>query len=270
MPSNQLRIELMDVRSLKRKRSSDDDITETTDQKKSESFLVNIKDLPKEQVLLSLFNNVYKKSVASNRTFRTLADLYYFNSDTRIPIGAYEPPTKHEAADILNKNPRVDYVGAVMFKIDFSTDEINTMEYDNIHQTGTPQIKSAYDCINELRTTLELERKKRTEEKAKEKQANEQISKILEHKNCRISTLPFLGITVYFKPEVSYEKSLEHARKLTEIGLSVKVEKDTGLLRNLITPLGELWLLDPIDTIYEKLSMYRPKLDVDSPKKDPS
>ena len=83
--------------------------------------------------------------------------------------------------------------------MNFNADIIDTRAYDEIHETRTtPQIKSAYDCINELRVTLMLEHKKIIDEKNKEKNANEKLFELLGHKNCYISKMPFLGVTIFF------------------------------------------------------------------------
>src|SRR5690349_6460319 len=113
---------IMDIR--KRKPSDEIEI----DQQKSNDYLINIKDLPKEQVLIALFKNVYKKSAASKTAWHTIVNLYYPDPEQKAPIGSYNPPTKYEAEDILKKAPKhkkIDYIGAVMFQMDFSADEID-------------------------------------------------------------------------------------------------------------------------------------------------
>ena len=72
------------------------------DLKYSDNSFINIKDLPKEQVLVALFRNVYKKSEASRQAWITLVDLYYPDPDKRAPIGTYDLLTRYEAEDILN------------------------------------------------------------------------------------------------------------------------------------------------------------------------
>ena len=143
---------------------------------KSSNQLINIEGLRKEDVLVALFKNVYKKSSSYDRAWMFLADSCYF--DGANPVGMDFPPTAYEARQILwsNKNKFVDYVGPVLFKIDFSCNIIDTKNYDKNHETATnPKVKTAKDCIDQLRHDFEIAQRKEAEEKATAKDRFDQL-----------------------------------------------------------------------------------------------
>src|SRR5205823_2383448 len=93
----------------------------------------------------------------------------------------------------------VDYVGPVNFKIDFTGDIINTSTYDKCHETTTnSKVKTAKECITELRQTILLEKQKEAEKEAKrqedelkqkklENTASQLISQLLGNNNFKLS-----------------------------------------------------------------------------------
>lgn len=123
--------------------------------KKSADSTINIEGLPKELVLIALFNNVYNKSEFSCRISRNVADLHMFHS-LKPPVNMDVTLGEFEARKMLSKGKYIDYIGPVMFKIDFSENTIDARQYDTDHKTGTNHIKTAKECIDELRHSLTL------------------------------------------------------------------------------------------------------------------
>ena len=108
-------------------------------------------------MIIALFNNVYRKSEASERTRMNIANYAYFDNSP-VPIGTDCAPKEDEVRSILhNSSGYIDYIGAVMFKISFSGDDIDACNYNKEHSTGTSEILTAESCILELRKDIESE-----------------------------------------------------------------------------------------------------------------
>lgn len=129
-------------------------------------YNINIEGLPKERVVIALFKNVFKKSEASYDTWMKIADLCYFDGKAP-PVGTQITPDKMDVKEILAKQQfYIEYIGAVYFGMDFSSNTIISKSYDQIHQThSNSNIETAKQCIQNLRKTIELEK---TNEKGKD------------------------------------------------------------------------------------------------------
>lgn len=82
-----------------------------------------------------------------------IADQCFFTR-SKAPMGLDRVPDEWEVKMLLNRSSRIDYIGAVSLKIDFSGSSINTQSYDKEHKAGTFNVLTAKDCIEQLRQSL--------------------------------------------------------------------------------------------------------------------
>ena len=120
---------------------------------------IEISGLPKDRLVLCLFKNVYDKSEFSKKVQMNIDDHVYFGGSKR-PLGATGyPPSELEVERFLDSQKGyIDYLGAVEFKMDFSKSFIETKQYDDDHKTtSTPGVRTAKECIEQLRQEVLLE-----------------------------------------------------------------------------------------------------------------
>ncbi|MCH9718050.1 MAG: hypothetical protein K0U24_05270 [Gammaproteobacteria bacterium] len=147
---------------------------------KEETQTINISDLPKEKVVLALFENVYRKSDVSKKTWASIVSQTQTNR-ANVPIGTNAPPndfeirkmlyraqTQDSSMSPLHQPGYIDCIGPVVFKMKFSAAKIDAQYYDAVHQTdATAGVLSAKVCIDNLRQKMTLEMQEQSEFNAK-------------------------------------------------------------------------------------------------------
>ncbi len=229
--------------------------------------MINLANLPKERVLIELFKNVYKKSESSKQAFARISGSCHENGAIA-PIGTYEVIDDIQASSILLADMKVSTIGAVQIDIDFSTDEIDASQYDMVHKTSdNSDVLSAQQCIENLRQMLVEEKErdremqleiadklKLTEEwKLKIIKAEDLLKKLLNNDTLVFQDSIENKFTLGAFPEVPEHLFLSYAKTLVSLELTVKFEKSASGLGFLHFP-AQLYLLDNIDTILEKIS----------------
>ncbi len=107
---------------------------------------IDIKGLKKEKIIVLLFNNVYRKSLAAKATENNLNQLFETPDTSTFIL------TEVIVRDLLSKNKdKIEYLGPVKFMMDFSENEIDVSEYDKIHNTGSANIQTAEACISTIK-----------------------------------------------------------------------------------------------------------------------
>lgn len=206
--------------------------------------LVNIEGLPKERVLIALFENAHKKSAASYGTYRSITDHVFFEN-SKAPIGTDYPPTEEEARRILASSCKkrkcpIDYIGTVKIDANFNGASVDFSHYDKAHKktiNSNVQVKTAQQCIDDLRQKVALEEKLAAEEIQRDRaimkheqeqldNINRYIRQILNNDECRFNPVLF---EIVFKSEQSIETLQQYADRLTEAGLVVTIHKNDPL-----------------------------------------
>lgn len=220
----------------------------------TDSSLIDISDLPKEKVIHALFKNVYRKSLASQKVWWNIKA-----SDLKLDApGIDSPPEYEEILSMLSENSHIDYIGCVKININFEKNIIDASLYDLEHQTNTTaNVETASQCIKELRLAEEESKNfhlRVTEEKKLQKLAGQLIMKITGHTHCEMG---YWGV-LDFTPLLSNTDGLIYAKKLKDVGLSVKIiKKNSGYASNGITsPLITIEISDPLPKIVDELNAY--------------
>lgn len=121
---------------------------------------IDITGLPKEQVIIALFENVYRKSELSKSVWLNIANYRYLARTAELPrqIGFDTVPDDFEIKrELITTRGDIDYIGAVAFKINFSGNEIDVSDYDLAHKTdSTPGIQTAAACITQLKEKIRI------------------------------------------------------------------------------------------------------------------
>ena len=123
---------------------------------------IDITGLSKESVIIALFENVYGKSAIAKSTWMRIADQRYFATTPLgpAPVGLDSVPSEYQVKQILAQQPLqpfIDYIGPVMFKIDFSGNEIDASQYDIDHATAsTPGVLTATACIDRVKENMRV------------------------------------------------------------------------------------------------------------------
>jgi hypothetical protein len=121
---------------------------------------ISIAGIPKEHILIALFNNVNNKSKESRKTRNNIADGEILYNE-KVPVGTFSQPTEQEIRTILaERRGYVDFIGAVEFRIDFSDDEIDVTFYDEHHNTGSKSIMTAAVCVANAKLAYEASEQK--------------------------------------------------------------------------------------------------------------
>ena len=121
------------------------------------SFKIDVTGIPKERLIIALFNNVYRKSEFSEKVWMNIAD-HIFYGGSAAPLGMDRAPDKYEVKKMLTNYSYIDYIGPVEFKMDFSGALIDTKQYDEDHKTCTTLgVLTAKECIEKLKQEIFLE-----------------------------------------------------------------------------------------------------------------
>jgi|GEM_PF-6491688 len=229
--------------------------------------MLYIKDLPKQRVLVELFNNAYRKSTVSENEFLRISTLCHEQGSIP-PLGTHFLLEEHEASDVLSQGLFVHQIGAVDIGMDFSLDEIDETHYDSIHEVQiNRKLSCAKECLDKLRNKLAEEESlaqqqqiEKHERSSKMYAVSQLINKVLNN-TTGVVVEANNGVSIEFYPQLSDSILLGYANIFLDMSLAVKLEKSSSIFGGLISAPGKLILLDNLDFMSEKLTEY-----LDSPK----
>ncbi|MDR3492901.1 MAG: hypothetical protein P4M12_12840 [Gammaproteobacteria bacterium] len=217
--------------------------------------MVNIKDLPKARVVMELFKNVYRKSAASENEYQLISAKCH-NEGCIPPLGIYSLE-EDEVKSVLEMNLYIHNIGAVIFEMDFSNNEIDETHYEKIHEIKmNADIVSVQVCVDNLKKILLEEERKLQEQEAS---LDEKIMKkdevvLLLRKLLEYDELDLFEADNGYSVGVLDYTELEQFKKIFyRMGLEVKYEKPVSVFEGLFTVPGEIILPYDLETLFKKL-----------------